>query len=146
MPGEGLATVRRYLGSLLLIAAIHCFPASGQAQLALAFGAGTQSCGAFLIAADNERREWSRSNLPRTEVQFMDNQYFAFVMWIEGFLTAINFERSAYNNYSGRAGIIAFIENYCRNRPTDSVLQGALSLADTFRSQTPAAPNPSVRR
>jgi hypothetical protein len=125
--------LRRLIGSagLLLLLSGTTFPAA-TGTVYTHYGHGMQSCGSWLQA----RKEPGRT----------DPSYIA---WLSGYMTAFNRWRADEGNIASdtdMAGLIGWIDNFCRREPLDTISDAAEALLfELMRRSKSGASRPEPR-
>jgi len=114
--------------AVLVALGFQCFPVNAQEQQAIS-GIGAQRC-AILTA--------------RATTGTNTNDAAAVLTWIEGFISGLNmnaendfyYDLTSVTSEQQTAQILA----YCRNRPSEAVMNAALHLAQNFLAKKPTHP------
>jgi len=113
-----------------LAVVLLCLLFSGSAAFARAgvvYGAGTISCGKW----QQYRSSDNKGNVYQTEA------------WVDGFLSGFNFEDGEPDFLAPKPDAIAFyawIDNYCREKPLDEVIQATVALKKELVARAKRAP------
>jgi hypothetical protein len=99
------------------------------------FGAGTESCGKFILAVDGERRARPPNSNPDIAYTV---QFGMFMDFADGFLTGFNYAgevRSTVGAKTDHAGRMVWVENYCRTNPIAKYRTALVALRDYLASR-----------
>jgi hypothetical protein len=111
-------------------------PALGDDFMAL--GLGNDTCGEFLQVANEDRQR------APTGTNYHVDRYALYMEYTAGFLTGRNMAAATpvYNRYANLgeshdnfAGIMAWLENYCRQYPLESFIDSLAQLRFTLEKQ-----------
>ena len=118
--------MRYFLRLALMVLVWHCFE-SASARAYSTFGDGTESCGAYVQAAEREKMNPMRPEYVR------DRYYIGFTSFANGFISGANMmgmtvgQSGNIGHGSDVDGRMLWLENWCRQHPvsmfTDAVAQ-----------------------
>jgi hypothetical protein len=123
----------RPIGVFVVVVSVLC-PTLTLSQSYVIFGEGTESCGEFLQAAEDERKERQPTALPA----LWNRRYGAFVAFANGFLTGANVWDTTHSELGKGTdvqGRMAWIENYCRAKPLDKFSNAVTGLRSYLRDE-----------
>jgi hypothetical protein len=128
---------RQRVQQLVLIAGMaitSAVSAQEQRDTVFVWGAGTDTCGAFLIALQKHEN-------PSTVLNWQGEQYAiptaVYVQWLSGFLSRENWARGTRKEpiaYRGDwAGMAMWMKNCCEKNPTKNFIDGAQAFINAHR-------------
>jgi hypothetical protein len=125
------------LTSLIMLIPRTALTAETETATYYVLGPGSQSCGAYLRAADAERKARPSDADPNS---FYSIRFVAFVGFVEGYLSGANYMAGAYHlpqrsnlgQNTDVSGRMAFLENYCKLNPIKDFVNAVFSLMSTL--------------
>jgi hypothetical protein len=138
-----LNLIRAAIASVLLLITLPAAEAQNGFYV-FVLSKGNSGCGDFLQAMDGERNAHPKKPVPPVPgyTIFYSEEYQAFAMFADGFLTGVNYATARYKGAGGREGATTdqwgralWLENYCRQQPLSSYINALLALRGFLETQ-----------